>query len=206
MTEYLDAVRESYDTVAAAYDEQVEGPMAQDPLMRAMFGAFAELARGKVADVGCGPGKITAYLHELGLDAYGIDLSPNMIELARAAHPQLRFEVGTMTALDVADGELGGVLAHFSTHHTPPEHLPRVYAELHRALGPGGHLMLWTHTGDNERRQPTQAYGGHPVTYESHRLPAERLADLLVAAGFRIKATLIEPPPRPNACFVAVKV
>jgi hypothetical protein len=63
--------------------------------------------------------------HGLGLDAFGIDLSPTMIELARQAYPHLRFDVGTMTALDLEDNELGGILAMFSTHHTPPDELRR---------------------------------------------------------------------------------
>lgn len=55
--------------------------------------------RGPVADLGCGPGKVTAHLAELGVPAFGVDLSPKMIELARQAHPGLHFEVGSMTSL-----------------------------------------------------------------------------------------------------------
>ena len=49
---------------------------------------------GPVADVGCGPGHVTAHLNKLGVDAFGIDLSPAMLDLARRDHPGLRFEVG----------------------------------------------------------------------------------------------------------------
>jgi trans-aconitate methyltransferase len=38
---------------------------------------------GPVADVGCGPGNVTAHLHTLGLTAFGVDLSPEMVGLAR---------------------------------------------------------------------------------------------------------------------------
>jgi trans-aconitate methyltransferase len=55
---------------------------------------------GLVADLGCGPGRITAHLRDLGLDAFGLDLSPAMIGLARSEHPSLRFEVGPMDALE----------------------------------------------------------------------------------------------------------
>jgi trans-aconitate methyltransferase len=47
--------------------------------------------------VGCGPGHVTAHLRKLGLDTFGIDLSPAMIDVARREHPELRFEVGSMT-------------------------------------------------------------------------------------------------------------
>jgi SAM-dependent methyltransferase len=57
---------------------------------------------GLVADVGCGPGHITACPHELGISTFGIDLSPAMIDVARRDHPGLRFEVGSMTGLRLA--------------------------------------------------------------------------------------------------------
>jgi SAM-dependent methyltransferase len=200
MTErsYLAAVRESYDTVAADYMNQVRRPAELDPLSRALLAAFAEAVRegggGPVADLGCGPGLVTAHLAGLGLSAFGVDLSPRMVELARRAHPGLSFAVGSMTALDVESDALGGVLAYFSTHHTPPELLPLVYAEFHRTLAPGGRLMLAGHVGDGERLRPTQAYGGHPVSYESHLLPPERLVELLEQAGLVVTARIVQEP------------
>jgi hypothetical protein len=95
-----------------------------------------------------------------------------------------------MTALDVGSGTLGGVLAFFSTHHTPPAHLPVVYGEFRRVLAPGGLLMLGGHTGADEHYRPQQAYGGNPVSYESHLVPADRIADLLAEAGFTVTTRL----------------
>ncbi|WP_427923794.1 class I SAM-dependent methyltransferase [Streptomyces sp. cg40] len=210
---YLAAIRESYDTVAADYVQLVKNPAELDPLSRAMLAAFAETVRsaglGPVADLGCGPGKVTAYVAELGVPVFGMDLSPRMIELARRAYPDLTFTVGSMTAPEIGDGELGGVLAYFSTHHTPPDQLPVVYGEFHRTLAPGGQLMLAGHVGEGELRRPTQAYGGHPVSYESHLLPPERIAGLLERAGFEITARLIQEPAagskRTYATFMARK-
>ncbi|MEX1659164.1 methyltransferase domain-containing protein [Streptomyces pseudovenezuelae] len=215
MTEpsYLAAVRESYDTVAADYAELVKAPAELDPLSRAMLASFAEVVRkadlGPVADLGCGPGKVTAHLADLGVSALGIDLSPNMIELARQAHPNLSFQVGSMTALPVLDNALGGILAYYSTHHTPPEMLPVVFTEFQRALAPGGHLMMAGHVGDDLHLRPTQAYGGHPVSYASHLLPPDRIAALLNQAGLVLTARLLQEPEegarRAIATFLAHK-
>lgn len=74
----LDDTRTSYDAVAALYAELVTDMLGTRPLERAMLAAFAELAggRGPVADLGCGPGHLTAHLRSLGLDVFGLDLSP----------------------------------------------------------------------------------------------------------------------------------
>lgn len=198
MTEppHLAAIRESYDTVADAYARRVPAPAGLDPVSRAMLAAFAELVRplGPVADLGCGPGKVTAHLAALGVQVFGVDLSPRMVALARAAHPELRFTTGSMTALDIATGELGGVLAYYSTHHTPPRHLPAVFAEIHRTLAPGGVLMLAGHVGEGEHLRPAGAYGGHPVSYESYLLPPDRIAGLLAEAGLVVRTRMVREP------------
>jgi len=121
-------------------------------------------------------------------------VSPKMIELARSAYPNLRFSVGSMTALEIEDDTLGGILAYYSTHHTPPELLPIVFAEFHRTLAPGGHLLLAGHVGTGEHRRPTHGYGGHPVSFASYRLPPHQLAELLNQAGFTITAQLVQEP------------
>lgn len=213
MTEpsYLTAVRESYDTIAADYVERVPPPAALDPLSRAMLAGFAELVRtagpGPVADLGCGPGRVTAHLAELGVPAFGVDLSPKMIALARRAYPDLRFATGSMTELATEDDELGGILAWYSTHHTPPQWLPTVFAEFQRTLAPGGYLLWGDYVGD-ERLQPTQGYG-RPVSYESHLLPLDHVVDLLEQAGLVVTARLEQEPServkRPHACLVARK-
>ncbi|MCT2545936.1 MULTISPECIES: class I SAM-dependent methyltransferase [Streptomyces] len=210
---YLAAVRKSYDTVASAYFERVKSPAELDPLSRGMLDVFAETVRtaglGPVADLGCGPGRVTAHLAERNVPAFGMDLSPAMIELARDAHPGLSFGVGSMTSLPIADDALGGVLAYYSTHHTPPELLPVVFGEFHRTLVPGGHVMLAGHVGVGQHLRPTQAYGGLPVSYESYLLPPERLAELLKQAGLVLTARLVEEPgegaERTFATFLARK-
>jgi SAM-dependent methyltransferase len=143
--------------------------------------------------VGCGPGQVTAVLHELGIDAFGIDLSPAMIDLARRDHPGLRFEVGSMTDLRLADASVAGLLAFWSLIHIPDETVPAVFGHFRRVLRPGGPLLLGFHVGDGSRLK-TQGYGGHPMKVWVHRRQPDRVAAWLRDAGFTIEAQMLLHP------------
>ncbi|WP_326826415.1 class I SAM-dependent methyltransferase [Streptosporangium sp. NBC_01756] len=197
MTEpdFLTATRAAYDTASALYAESIPKLFHAGPLNHAMIPVFAELVRaagdGLVADVGCGPGHITAYLRSLGVTAFGVDLSPEMIALARSAHPGIRFEVGLMGALEVEDASLAGVLANYSIIHTPPERLPETLAEFHRVLAPGGHLLLAFQAYDHPA-EPAEAFD-HKVSL-AYRYSPDHVAELLLKAGIAEVARLICAP------------
>lgn len=193
---YVRATRAGYDAVAADYSEWVSDDLAAKPLDRALLAAFAELVHadgaGPVGDLGCGSGRVTAHLRSLGLSAFGVDLSPAMVVLARRAYPGLRFDEGSITAVDAADGALGGIVAWYSIIHTPPEKLPVVFAEFHRALAPGGHLLLAFQVGDKPRHL-AEAFG-HVVSLDFYRFQPDRVAQLLHEAGLAVIARLLREP------------
>jgi len=185
--------RAAYDAVASLYAELFSNALDARPVERALLAAFAELVlahdTGPVADIGCGPGHLTAYLHALGPATFGIDLSSAMVALARQAHPNLRFDEGSMTALDLSDGILAGILAHYSVIHTPPRQLPVVFAEFHRVLAPGGHLLLGFFAGDD----PLPQEFDHKVS-PAYRWSPDGLMELLRQAGFVEVARLLREP------------
>lgn len=187
-----DEVRATYDTVAASYAETIPGLSAESPLELAFLDRFAgELAEhgGRVADVGCGPGRVTHYLASRGVDAYGIDLSPEMVAVSTSAYPSLHFEVGRMPELTIADGSLAGLLAWYSTIHFAVADLPAVYSEFARVLEPGGLMLLGFHVGVGEVRV-TSSYG-HDVDVSLHLFEAPILERMLNEAGFTIEASLV---------------
>ncbi len=206
------ATRAAYDEVAADYAVLLRHELVGKPIDRAMISAFSELVHadggGMVADIGCGPGRVTAHLHSLGLTTIGIDLSPGMIAVARKEHPTLWFEEGTMEALALKDESLGGILAWYSIIHTPPDRLPAVFAEFARVLATGGYILIAFQTGD-EPRHITRAYG-HDLDLDAYRLPLDRIQALLADSGLALHSQLLRAPNNsentPQAFLLARKV
>ncbi|MEU3624270.1 SAM-dependent methyltransferase [Amycolatopsis coloradensis] len=196
MTDYLHKTRTAYDTVAADYAELLHGHLAGAVWDRAVLGAYTELVQtaggGRVAEIGCGPGRITEHLHGLGLDIHGVDLSPEMIAVARKSYPHLDFQIGQMPGLSIEDGTLAGVVAWYSIIHTPRERLPEIFADFHRILAPGGHLLLAFQVGD-EVRHIEHAYG-HDISCDAYRLVPEKIAGQLGESGFTMISQLVREP------------
>ncbi|MER6618009.1 class I SAM-dependent methyltransferase [Streptomyces xantholiticus] len=188
---WLEDTRTSYDTVAAGYADMTRHLLDETPEERAVLALFADLVRaqggGPVADMGCGTGRITAHLDHLGVDAFGIDLSPGMIEVARRDHPGLRFDIGSMTDLSLADASVTGVLAWYSLIHVPDDEISLVFDHFRRVLRPGGPLLLSFHIGD-EAQLKTQGYGGHPMKVHVHRRQHGQMIAWLNDAGFAVES------------------
>src|SRR4051794_26777184 len=146
----VDHVGGSYDRVAEEYALRISGELEHKPLDRQLLDRFAAEVDGLglVCDLGCGPGHVARYLHDRGVQVTGLDLSPAMVEQARHLNPGIAFRQGNMLALDVEDGAWGGIVAFYSIIHVPRVQVPVALAEMHRALRPGGLLLLAFHVGD----------------------------------------------------------
>jgi SAM-dependent methyltransferase len=185
---FLDETRVFYDAVAEDYASLFVNELERKPLDRAVLTGFAGLVSagggGEVADLGCGPGRVSGYLASLGVPVFGLDLSSSMLTVARRENPSLRFEQGSMLELTLPDASLAGVMAWYSTIHTPDEMLPALFAGFRRVLAPGGHLLLGFQVGDHIslREHPF----GRPVSLNFRRRRPDAVAALLEAAGFDI--------------------
>lgn len=186
----LRATAAAYDAIAAKYTEFARDELDALPLDRAILAAFAELIKqGTVADLGCGSGRITAHLQSLGLDVFGIDISPELITIARETYQELQFDIGSMSELDTASGSLAGIVSWYSIIHSPPAELSSYFAEFYRALEPGGHLLMAFFDAEDE---PVTEFD-HAVT-KAYRWPIADLCKHASDAGFVEVGRMLREP------------
>jgi SAM-dependent methyltransferase len=188
----------SYDRVASDYASQIAGELTDKPFDRGLLDAFAELSGGgAVADVGCGPGHVGAYLAARGVHTVGLDLSPEMCAIASRTTP-LRTCAADMTALPLRSRALTGLVCMYAVIHLDAAQRAAAYREFTRVLGAGAHALIAFHTSDAEHRtgetRRVSEWWGHDVDLTFHFLDAGEEVSELGRAGLELVARLDRSP------------
>ncbi len=193
---HISSTRAVYDHSVAQFVEAIGTdvtPQFEAPLDRAVLTAFAELVMAgepaPVLDAGCGPGRIAAFLAASGLDVRGIDLAPGMVEAARQAHPQIDFEVASLTDLPVENESLAAAVYWYSIIATPLEELSAVWAELNRVLRSSGQVLVAFQAGENESVERPEAYGSS-TTLTLYRHSVDDVIESLDVASFSVRSNV----------------
>jgi SAM-dependent methyltransferase len=138
-----DALAKSYQAFFAAITA-----LATNPLLEA-----ARLQRGtRLLDVASGPGALAAEAANRGARPVGVDLSPQMIELARQLHLAIEFREADVEHLPFPDHSFDAVVCAFGLGHFPRPEL--AVAECVRTLSPGGRIAFaWWDDPSRQRIQ-----------------------------------------------------
>jgi SAM-dependent methyltransferase len=143
---------------------------------------------GVVLDLGCGTGRVTSYLSKHGVDVVGLDVSPRMLALASAAHPNIPFSCGLLTDIPARSACVVGVVCWYSIIHTSPDDLDGVFAEISRTCQDDAEVVLAFQAGDGERVDRGDAYAtGRTMT--SFRHSVDHVTNALTGAGLRVTAS-----------------
>ena len=143
------------DHSAALYDTQVEVLFtgAADVMRRRAMRPIAEWLAGRNQrdlrglDVGCGTGRLLAFLHDAwpGLRLTGLDLSPPYLAEARrliGRTARVKLTESAAEALPFDDASLDLVVSSFLLHELPKEIRTKALAEMARVLKPGGLVVI----------------------------------------------------------------
>lgn len=192
-----DPIATSYDRVAAEYTARIGDELAGKPLDRALLLAFAEQVHplGPVADLGCGPGHVTAFLAAAGAQVEGFDLSREMVAQASRRYPNLVFRQGDIRSLAVADSTLGGIVAFYSIIHLGGAEFAPAFHEWRRVLRPSGLALVAFHIGDHVVH--LDEWWEQAVDLNFRFLPVETVTAALAQAHFQVEA-IVERAPYPE--------
>jgi SAM-dependent methyltransferase len=194
---FWDGEAGSYD---AAHDR--DGP-GRNPLWIRMAVVLRLLGSspGSVLDCGMGPGRLLLELERRGSPVAGIDVSAEMVALARARLPRSadRLVQGTVESLPFPSEDFDAAVATGVLEYV--EDVPSALAEVARVLRPGGLFIvsmpntralstLWRHRVlyTAMRAFKPRLGVGRPVPLaRPGRFSVERFADLLAAAGLEVE-------------------
>ena len=219
--EYKQLSIREFTEAARAYDSDHAGiyEMCRDDYPQ-MLAELEKEPFDAVLDVGCGTGAVLALLHEKYPDRryVGLDLTPEMIEVARAkVAPGMEFVVGDAENLPFDEASFDAVLCSNSFHHYPN---PAAFlAGALRVLRPGGRLILRDYTSSdpvvwlmNHVELPLARLVGHG---DVRILRQREFVELAQAAGFEVlvmeaqkgfRAHLVARRPRNVAVLKHIKV
>jgi trans-aconitate methyltransferase len=180
-----------YDSIANAYSKSFAAPTEHlDVFARAVA---STTPHGRVLDIGCGPGKDTAYLARKGFRATGIDASTGMIAAARRRYTKQQFRRADMRKLRLTPNSVDGIVLSFCLIHLTKREVSPLLDKVSNALRPGGHVFIAIQAGRSAQRMVRELLppGGKVFLNIMSR---RELDSLLRAAGLDIVERFSRPP------------
>ncbi len=195
-------LQSGYDRIADEYARRIYGELANKPLDRNLLDRFAASVcnSGMTCDLGCGPGHVARYLQERGAQVCGVDLSGEMIRIARKLNPGIEFSQGDMRALPVQDAAWAGIAAYYSIVNLPPADVAKGLHEMARVLTPDGRLLVAFHTGEDTLHKESDLWGSG-VTLETNFFRVSTVSGFMREAGFEIDDVVEREPYAPKVEF-----
>ncbi|NLR57782.1 class I SAM-dependent methyltransferase [Chitinophaga polysaccharea] len=122
-------------------------------------------------DIACGPGNVTAYLLQKrpGFRILGIDLAPNMIELAKKNNPGATFELKDARAIRTISQQFDAIVCAFGLPYLSKTESEQLIADAYGLLAPGGVLYLSTMEGEEHLSGYYSSSSGDEIYIHYHQ-------------------------------------
>jgi len=142
------------------------------------------IEKGKILDLGCGPGHHSRIFADNGFDVVGIDLSKEMIAIAKKEVPNVQFEVMDILKLLFSKNTFNGIWASASLLHIDKADFPKALTSLSEVIKDGGVLYISLKEGHGEKVIKDIRY--HEVKKFYSYYSEVELKVLLESSGFEI--------------------
>lgn len=137
---------DTYNKMAKEYDDETIDFWDRFP--RTFFNKFIDSVKGKILDIGSGPGRDGLILKENGLEVVCLDASETMVKLSRERG--LESIVGDLLNLPFSDNSFNGAWAYTSLLHVSKSDIDKAFVEINRILIKDGILGLGMIEGETE--------------------------------------------------------
>lgn len=188
-----------YDKTASNYADKFMDELNHKHLDRVLLKSFASenLGKGRLIDLGCGPGQTTKFLSDCGItDILGVDISSQMISVAKKTNPQINFDTADILNLKYPDNYFTSAIAFYSIVHFDYNQVKTAFKEIKRVLTDNGQFLFSFHIGDNLVHLDN--FLDHPVNIDFQFFQIDKITDLLLETGFEI-IDVIERQPYKDA-------
>ena len=170
----------TYNKIADVYTNQYFNDLTDTPYIDRFL---EKLPKGaKVLDVGCGPGEFSKYILARGFNIQGIDLSEEMVRLAKNKVPEVKFDVMDMRNLRFKNETFEGLLVAYSLIHIPSDEIAKTLKGFWRVLKKHGYLEIVAQKGDPDKIVDEPLMKGEKMFINF--FTKEKLSNYLQAADF----------------------
>lgn len=139
---------------------------------------------GTILDLGCGPGHHSKYFSNIGFKVIGVDLSAEMIEIARRESTKSSFQVMDILDLNFEEDFFDGIWASASLLHIPKKKIKSVLIKLKEILKNQGILYVSLKEGLGSELFSDTRYGGVDKFYVYYQF--DEIQNILKDIGFDI--------------------
>lgn len=109
----------------------------EEPLVKSILKKFTP---GAALDAACGTGRYSSFLYSLGHNVTGIDISPEMLTLAKKKNKNVNFILGDLNKLPFDNEVFDLVVCGLAIHQVT--NIDKVIKEFTRVVRPGGHIVI----------------------------------------------------------------
>ncbi|WP_410221002.1 class I SAM-dependent DNA methyltransferase [Pedobacter sp.] len=170
----MDKYQETFDTwnkVATLYEDKFMDLDLYNESYDLICSSISQ-KNAKLLEIGCGPGNITKYLlsKRPDFDIFGIDIAPNMVQLAKKNNPTANFAVMDSRQISKIETKYSGIVCGFCLPYLSHTDVVKLIADCYELLNNKGLLYLSFVKGNPNKSGYQTGRNGNRIYFYFHRL------------------------------------